>query len=161
MKYTPALTLEDVLAIHNQMVVVDKWLRRAGQLLDRLETEIALLEHRRCTGKIYMRDGKYAYANHGVDEACPIHGEPTPGGRIRKYIGSDHVRIDGLRHAIHRQRRYQQLVTGRAELLRALQALKAWTSKEPQNLRTACRTAAQPLTIANGTQRTPEKSIAA
>jgi hypothetical protein len=140
--------IDEVLMIHHQVVDVDKWLRRCGQLLDRLNTEIELIAHRRCTGTLYMRDGKYAYANHGVGQPCPIHGEPEPGHRIRKYIGSDSVRIAGLRQAIDRQRRYQQLVAGRAALLRALEDLKAWTSHEPQNLRFACQTAAQPLSPA-------------
>ena len=46
-----------------------------------------------CTGLVYWRDkgnGKpKLYANHGVNQACHIHGTPEPDKRLRTYVGMD------------------------------------------------------------------------
>jgi hypothetical protein len=65
--------------------------------IDALEAQVADLDEAGvCTGVPYWRDGTGGsrarpklYANHGVDQACPIHGRPEPGKRLRTYVGAD------------------------------------------------------------------------
>ena len=47
-----------------------------------------------CNGTVYWRGaGSHAkpkmYTNHRRDQACPVHGTPKPGGRLRCYVGQD------------------------------------------------------------------------
>lgn len=67
-------------------------IRERFAALETLEKEIEILERTSCTGVEYWRDRNNApklYINHGVDQACPVHGLPDPGKRIRAYVGVD------------------------------------------------------------------------
>lgn len=58
--------------------------------IDALEAQIADLDEAGvCTGTDYWREGTKLYANHGIDQACPIHGEPESSKRLRVYIGTN------------------------------------------------------------------------
>ena len=76
--------------------------------LERIEGDLAALDGHTCTGVEYWRreDGKpdRLYMNHSVDQACPMHGKPSPGGRLRSYVGSDQARIEEARAALERER---------------------------------------------------------
>jgi hypothetical protein len=81
-----------------------RWLRRLTQLadgpvslrlaeLDRITERLTQLAGVTCTGHIWWRDKDTdkpkLYANHGIDQACPIHGLPQKGKRLRIYVGTD------------------------------------------------------------------------
>jgi len=101
-------------------------LRNAAlDLLDAIETalaEAAMLRHRlqrlagrTCTGAEHWRDADSSspklYVNHGIDEACPLHGTPEPGTRIRTYVGTKPSRQKRARAAMHAEtmrRAYEQ-----------------------------------------------------
>jgi hypothetical protein len=83
--------------------------------MEGLQQELDALEGRTCTGKEHWRDentpGRSAklYIIHSVDEACPIHGEPKPGKRVRTYIGCKKEAIEDAKAAIERERRRKAL----------------------------------------------------
>ena len=56
-----------------------------------------------CTGVAYWRNDAGAaklYFNHGIDVACPVHGTPPPGKRLRSYIGTNRQhQLDALDRA--------------------------------------------------------------
>jgi hypothetical protein len=68
-------------------------IRERASGLGELQERIAYLSANSCPGVEYWRDNATSpklYINHGIDEACPIHGRPpSRGGRIRAYIGTD------------------------------------------------------------------------
>ena len=76
--------------------------------LERIEGDLAHLDGRTCTGVEYWRreTGKpdRLYMNHSVDAACPMHGNPAPGARVRSYVGSDPDRIAEAREALAREK---------------------------------------------------------
>ncbi len=57
--------------------------------------QIDALDGKTCTGHIWWRDKKKLdkpnkmYINHNMNQACPLHGTPEKGKRIRVYIGTD------------------------------------------------------------------------
>lgn len=59
----------------------------------RLGEAAARLAAHACTGAPYWRDkdapGRRPklYVIHGLNQACPLHGTPAPGDRIRTYVG--------------------------------------------------------------------------
>ncbi len=61
-----------------------------------------------CTGIVYWRDNggdkPKLYANHSIDQACPIHGKPGPGKRLRTYVGTDPERQAEILAAMKRRR---------------------------------------------------------
>ncbi|HUX31974.1 MAG TPA: hypothetical protein VMV78_15320, partial [Thiobacillus sp.] len=83
-------------------------IRRRVADLERLERDLAALDGHTCTGVEYLRreDGKpdRLYMNHSIDQACPMHGKPSPGGRLRSYVGSDQARIEEARAALEREK---------------------------------------------------------
>jgi hypothetical protein len=67
-------------------------IRERASGLGALQERVAYLAANSCPGVEYWRDNATSpklYINHGIDEACPVHGKPEPGGRIRAYIGTD------------------------------------------------------------------------
>lgn len=83
--------------------------------LERWRQGLAALEPYSCTGKEYWRDRDHPtrspklYIIHGIDETCPVHGTPPPGGRLRVYIGSDPAKISEARQFTRNQQRRQEL----------------------------------------------------
>ncbi len=80
------------------------WLRRLTQLadgpvslrlaeLDRITERLTQLAGVTCIGHVWWRDKDTdkpkLYANLGVNQACPSHGIPPKGKRLRIYIGTD------------------------------------------------------------------------
>lgn len=102
---------------------------RRGWLAD-VEEEITQLEAAGiCNGTVYWRDanqdGKHPklYINHGVDEECPVHGAPDkPGGRVRKYVGTNEANQTAAKEAIARWKRHRQLLDERDGLQAALRS---------------------------------------
>lgn len=94
--------------------------QKVGEL-EALGVELADLDGRTCTGVEYWRRemGKpdRLYINHSVDAACSSHGKPSPGGRLRCYVGSDPARVEEARAAMAREAR-------RAELERQAQTIR-------------------------------------
>lgn len=99
------------------MTVPRERLTAAAQRIPQVvETALQWLDHLRrvidfekrkgiCTGTVYWRrDGgnPKLYVNHGIDQACPIHGEPAPGKRLRVYVGTDPARQQRAKEAIER-----------------------------------------------------------
>lgn len=74
--------------------------------LERLHAELAQVTKNSCTGVAHWRDSedpkiaRKLYANHGKDVACPVHGQPAQGKRLRVYIGSSPPKIDAALRAI-------------------------------------------------------------
>ena len=65
-------------------------LEAATDRLSEIHAQIqAVQELPRCSGHSYYRDEDKLYANHGVGEDCPLHGEAEPGKRLRCYVGND------------------------------------------------------------------------
>jgi len=83
-------------------------IRRRLADLARIEGELANLDGHTCTGVEYWRReaGKpdRLYMNHSIDQACPLHGKPSPGGRLRSYVGSDQDRIAEARAVLALER---------------------------------------------------------
>jgi len=83
-----------------------KWAAGAGDALEarvdelaRLRVDLAALDGQTCTGREFWQ-GKRLYANHSINQACPLHGRPEPGARLRCYVGSDPDRIERARAAM-------------------------------------------------------------
>jgi len=85
-------------------------LRARVDELARLRADLAALDGQTCTGREYWQRGRL-YANHSINQACPVHGKPEPGGRLRCYVGSDPAHIERARAAM-------ALETRRADLER-------------------------------------------
>lgn len=90
-----------------------------------IELELMELDGNTCVGREWWRDKDHPtreakmYVNHSIDQACPLHGEPEPGGRLRIYVGSEMANIADAREAmdqeVHRQelqRRLNRLKNG-------------------------------------------------
>jgi len=88
-------------------------LRARADELACLRADLAALDGQTCTGVEYVRReaGKpdRLYMNHGTDQACPLHGKPEPGGRLRSYVGSDPDRIAEARAAMALEKRRADL----------------------------------------------------
>lgn len=95
--------------------------------LSRLVGELAALDGRTCTGREWWRDKDHPtrvaklYALHSIDQTCPLHGTPSPGERLRVYVGSDPDRIAEARAAMEREARRQGLEVELAATRRGLQ----------------------------------------
>lgn len=87
-----------------------------------IKEKLTQIDGNTCTGKAYWRDEDHPtrapklYVNHGIDEACPMHGEPDPGKRIRTYVGADEHAIEEALAAMEREKERQRL-TQRLERL--------------------------------------------
>jgi len=96
-----------------------------------LENKLAQIDGRTCTGKPYWRDEDHPtrapklYVNHGIDQACPMHGEPDPGQRIRTYIGADEQAIEDALAAIEREEERQRLTQRLERLQRGIIAAQS------------------------------------
>ena len=90
-------------------------LRRRFDALDGLQAELDALDGTTCTGREWWRDRNHAtktpklYILHSIDQACPLHGEPEPGKRLRCYVGSDAGKIAEARAAMDRERKRRDL----------------------------------------------------
>jgi len=79
-----------------------------------LTGKLAALDGATCTGNEWWRDKAHPtktpklYILHSVNAACPLHGEPSPGGRLRVYVGSDPAKIEAAREAIAREETRQE-----------------------------------------------------
>jgi len=82
--------------------------RRQAEVAE-IEQELAALEGITCVGREWWRDRDHPtkkakmYVNHSIDQVCPLHGEPEPGGRLRVYVGSDPDAIVEAREAMARE----------------------------------------------------------
>lgn len=80
-----------------------------------MERELAALDGTTCIGREWWRDKDHPrkeaklYINHSIDQACPLHGKPEPGGRLRVYVGSDFANIADVREAMDREVHRQEL----------------------------------------------------
>lgn len=78
--------------------------------IDALDAQIANLDEAGvCTGTDYWREGTKLYANHGIDQGCPIHGEPESGKRLRVYVGTNQEAQQETLAAIARYRQKADL----------------------------------------------------
>jgi len=82
-----------------------------------LTAELLELKETHCTGSEHWRDANddslkpKLYVIHHTGIACPIHGQPEPGKRIRTYIGSNKDKIHEAQVAIARGRLYRETMT--------------------------------------------------
>ena len=95
------------------------------QHLAEIEEQLTALAGRTCTGRVHWRDGNNGHQPkmvilHSVDQACPIHGLPKRGGRIRHYVGTDPDKQEEAKHAIALEKERQRLATEHDALTRAL-----------------------------------------
>jgi hypothetical protein len=98
-------------------------LETIAQSLDHISEQIASLERESsdlattdlCTGVAYWRDRSSGevpakmYANHSVDGACPLHGSPQVGKRLRVYIGTDASAQAAVLVAMERRREKMEI----------------------------------------------------
>jgi len=80
----------------------------AAQELEGIDNEILSLDGTTCTGTVHWRHPKdgsppMMYANHKHDQACPLHGTPAPGQRLRVYIGKKAARQQAVEKAMELQ----------------------------------------------------------
>jgi hypothetical protein len=85
--------------------------------IPQLEAELEGLNGNTCTGREWWRDRNHEsktpklYILHSVDQACPLHGKPEPGDRLRVYVGSDPANIAEARAAMDREDLRKRLET--------------------------------------------------
>lgn len=112
-------------AVHLLILLPDALLHATSPLGD-VQQRIAELEGRTCSGNAHWRDKENAnktpklYILHGTDQACPIHGKPEPGQRLRVYIGNKPDKIADALAAMERdterwdlerdRRRFQEMI---------------------------------------------------
>ena len=98
--------------------------------LSRLGAELEALDGATCNGREYWRDLDHVtrqaklYILHSIDQACPLHGDPPPGERLRVYVGSDPGKVEEAREAIARDEYRREL---QAELEQARRGLATCT----------------------------------
>jgi len=94
--------------------------------LTSLQAGLEELGGQTCTGREWWRDRGHLtreskmYILHSVDAACPVHGKPEPGKRLRVYIGRDRERINEAREAIAREVQRQEMETRAQEIRHGL-----------------------------------------
>jgi len=90
-------------------------LRARFDALATLQAELDALDGTTCTGREWWRDKDHAtktpklYILHSIDKACPLHGDPSPGKRLRCYVGTDADRIAEARAAMEREQKRRDL----------------------------------------------------
>lgn len=88
----------------------------------RLGEAAARLAAHACTGAPYWRDkdapGRRPklYVIHGLNQACPLHGTPAPGDRIRTYVGCAPEKQRAAGAAMADEARRQALLAEQAAL---------------------------------------------
>ena len=99
----------DITRIVTMAAGCEKALQDSVEEIERLQGELAALDGNTCTGRKYWRDknddGKEAklYILHSIDQACPVHGTPDDGKRLRVYVGTDGRRIREAKAAMERE----------------------------------------------------------
>ena len=94
--------------------------------LTTLRAELDALDGRTCVGREWWRDSGHPtkvaklYILHSIDQACPIHGKPEPGGRLRVYVGSDRGRVVEARAAMGRETRRRELAASARDVEQGL-----------------------------------------
>lgn len=87
--------------------------------LTMLDNRLAELGGITCTGLPFWRDKDHPtrqpkfYANHGVNECCPLHGKPEKDKRLRVYVGTDIHLITLAKKAMHMETERQALESQR------------------------------------------------
>ena len=92
-------TIEEVLQAHGirneqleYLTTITSKLLELQALFDEAEVKAQALKNRpRCCGSEYIDPKGFMYANHGLNDDCPLHGRhPTrPGSkRLKKYVGN-------------------------------------------------------------------------
>ena len=107
--------------------------------IHQLKNEIAEIEKAiidielkpRCCGVFYEDSKGFVYANHGIDDNCPLHGRhPTAPGekRVRKYIGKKEKHITKFKAALKQWQKWrkekQKLIEKERELKQIIDKLK-------------------------------------
>lgn len=113
-------------------------IRRRLDDLDHLSAELEALDGQTCTGREWWRDKGHPtkaaklYILHSISQACPVHGTPATGERLRVYIGCDRRKIVAARAAMDREGK-------RRDLEIRLEALRRGLSSCDYRLRTFYR----------------------
>lgn len=77
--------------------------------------DLVALDGITCTGVPHWRDKEKPkatpklYINHSIDQACPLHGQPKRGKRLRVYIGTDPTNQRLAGEAIEREQERKAL----------------------------------------------------
>lgn len=95
--------------LHKLTQQLDATIARVTTELADLEEQIAELEPRACNGTEYWRDSDSPklYVIHSIGKACPVHGQPDPGDRVRSYIGTKPDRIEAAQEAMRNANRLE------------------------------------------------------
>lgn len=99
----------DIARIITMAAGCEQALQDSVEEIERLRGELAALDGRTCTGREYWRDKDDAgkapklYILHSIDQACPMHGTPEEGKRLRVYVGTDRDRIRDAKAAMERE----------------------------------------------------------
>ena len=114
-----------------------QWLRRLATLaenpiitrlheLEQVTRQLDELTGWTCTGRVHWRDKDRPdktpkmYVIHSTDQACPLHGQPEPGARLRVYVGIDEEKQEAAQAAIQAERHKRRLKERKEGLERAL-----------------------------------------
>jgi hypothetical protein len=114
-----------------------RWLRRLARLaenpiiarlheLEQVTKMLNRLAGQTCAGRVHWRDrnapGKTPkmVIVHGIDQACPLHGTPEAGKRLRIYVGTDEERQEVAVAAIQDEEKRQKLQQRKEGIERAL-----------------------------------------
>mgnify|MGYP000916825678 CR=1 FL=1 len=86
------------------LTIIDKLIELQTDLDDALASVTLAEKLPRCCGSEYVDPNGFTYANHGISDVCPLHGQhpKSPGKRrLRLYIGNKPEAVEALRHAIN------------------------------------------------------------
>jgi len=121
--YLPELDYNQILQHASQL---PQALEATRILAEMLNNQLLKLTNNRCNGSEHWRDANAnhrkpkLYIIHPQDCACPIHGQPEPGKRIRTYVGTDPAKIEGAQEAIARNRHYNNTLRELQDLHRRM-----------------------------------------
>lgn len=109
MQQTTYVTASADVTTDEKLAAIANALRNLDQQTAALRVQIAELDEAGiCTGVVYWRreNGKpdRMYANHGINETCPLHGRPKPDKRLRTYVGPNPERQARIQAAMKRRR---------------------------------------------------------
>lgn len=100
-----------------------------SQALHQMQAHLDDLTQRSCNGTEYWRNKDHPtrepkmYVNHGLDQVCNVHGKPSPGDRLRVYVGSDPDKQTETRQLMENEKERQVIHRQVAQLERALNRL--------------------------------------